>query len=321
MKRRDLLKVFSVLPIAAALSECRESQSKGAPPPKHGGEEVHTLQVLLEGTFAIVLRQDINRLTAFVPRPDPKAADLAHYFYFNDPEHHTEPGRANSKGYHFELGEEGVRKYPNAKLSPYINPDFNDFVAETQKWRLPDSLVTINLPIPRSINFMGRPLHVEFGPNALKHTGLMPTNHILEYGVEDERKIVMKCDDPEGHCAKSPFCPSGIARFYFGVRPVMNGPEERQRHAVAFFNFMLERAFPELRQKYELKYIEQADDAPQPPGATYPTTFNKKVEQSPVLVPAILDSTSPRPRLLRVASMVDCQAGGILVKTNTAPTG
>ncbi|HZS26407.1 MAG TPA: hypothetical protein VFB76_04195 [Candidatus Angelobacter sp.] len=320
MKRRDLLKAFSVLPIAAALSECRESQYKATPPPKHGGEAVHTLQILLEGTFAVVLRQDINRLTAFVPRPDPKAADLAHYFYFNDPEHNTEPRKADSKGYHFELGAEGLRKYPNAKLPPYINPDFNDFVAETQKWRLLDSLVTINLPIPRSINFMGRPLHVEFGPNALKHTGLMPTNHILEYGVEDVGKIGMKCDDPEGHCANLPFCSPGIARFYFGVRPVMNGLQERQKHAVAFFNFMLERAFPELRQKYELKYIERADDTPESSRGAYPTAFNK-VKQSPVLVPEILDSASPRPRLVRVASMVDCQAGGILVKTNKAPIG
>jgi hypothetical protein len=319
MKRRDVLKALSMLPIAGVFGACHDSQSEAMPPAKSGG--AHTLQILLEGAFAVVLRRDINRLTAFVPRPDPKAADLAHYFYFNDPEHQKDPGKTDSKGYRFELGDEGLRRYPTSKLSPYINPGFADFEAETEKWRLPESLVTINLPLPRSINFMGRPLNVVFGPKALKPTGLMPTNHILEYGVLDENKIEMKCNDREGHCAKLPFCPPGIVRFYFGVRPVMNAPDERQQHAVAFFNFLLERAFPDLREKYELKSIEKADDAEQsPPYATRPTAFNGGGEP-PLLVPAVLGPTSPAPRLLRVASMVDCQSGGLLVNTQTGPTG
>jgi hypothetical protein len=318
MKRRDVLKALSVLPIAGMLGSCHEDQSEAAAPPKTGGK-VHTVQILLEGAFAVVLRKDIHRLTAFVPKPDPKSADLGHYFYFNDPENRKDPAQTHPKGYHFELGEEGLRRYPSTNLETYVNPGFSDFVGETEKWRLPESLVTINLPLPRSINFTGRPLRVKFAAGALKPAGLMPTNHILEYGVEDETKIRMKCDDPEGHCATSPFCPPGIMRFYFAVRPIKDGPQERQKHAVDFFNFLLERAFPELRQKYALAEIEPADDAPQQPYPTRPTAFSGALE-TPVPLPAVLRSSDPKPRVLRVASMVDCQIGGFLVNTHTPPT-
>jgi hypothetical protein len=317
MKRRDVLKAIGVLPIASALGACRDEHAESVPP-KTGGK-VHTLQVLLEGAFAVVLRKDIHRLTAFVPKPDPKSTDLAHYFYFNDPENRKDPAKQEPKGYQFELGEEGLRKYPKADPDTYINPGFNDFVAATEKWRLPESLVTINLPLPRSINFTGRPLKVKFGPNALKPTGLMPTNHILEYGVDDESKIGMKCNDREGQCTKSPFCPPGVMRFYFAIRPKMDGSTERQKHAVDFFNFMLERAFPELRQKYGLVEIEHAEDERQPPYSTRPTDFDH-AEPSPALLRTVLSSAGPQPRLLRVASMVDCQSGGFLVNTNTPPT-
>jgi hypothetical protein len=107
MKRRDVLKALGVLPIAGAFGGCRDGQSETTASPK-SGSRVHTLQVLLEGAFAVVLRRDIHRLTAFVPKPDPKAKDLAHYFYFNDPENRKDPAQGDPKGYHFELGEEGL---------------------------------------------------------------------------------------------------------------------------------------------------------------------------------------------------------------------
>lgn len=316
MKRRDLLKALSVMPIVGALNACRGDHREPAPPQKTG--KVRTLQVLLEGAFAVVLQRDIHRLTAFVPKPDPGATDLAHYFYFNDPENRKDPAHQDPKGYHFELGEGGLRKYQNADADPYINSGFNDFLAETEKWKLPESLVTISLPLPRSINFTGRPLKVNFGLKGLKAFGLMPTNHILEYGVEDEDKIGMKCNDVDGHCPKSPFCPPGIMRFYFGVRPVMNSREERQKHAAKFFNFLLESAFPDLREKYEVTEIERADEEPPSPYSPRPTGLSDR-DVPLSLVPTIYRPAEPRPRVLRVASMVDCQSGGILVNTHTQP--
>jgi hypothetical protein len=318
MKRRDLLKALSVLPVAGTLRGWGSDQSKTTERPNKGGN-VHTLQILLEGAFAVVVQRDIRRITAFVPKPDPKNTELAHYFYFNDPSNRKDPAKQHPRGYHFELGEEGMWSYPKTEPDPYINPGFDDFLAETEKWRVPESLVTIKLPFPRSINFTGRPLRVRFAPKALKATGMMPTNHILEYGIGDEHKVSMKCDDDQGHCAPSPFCPPGVMRFYFGVRPVMNEPDDRQKHAVDFFNFLLERAFPELRQKYGIAEIERAVEPHSPGYSAQPTNFVRE-ELSNLAVPAVLTSRDPKPQLLRVASMVDCQSGGILVSTRT-PSG
>ncbi len=320
MKRRDLLKALGVLPVAGAVGSWANVQSESMQHPKVTGK-VHTLQILLEGAFAVVLQRDIQRITAFVPKADSKDAELAHYFYFNDPENRKDPGRQYPNGYHFELGQEGLRNYPKTDPDPYINPGFNDFLAETQRWKIPESLVTIKLPFPRSINFTGRPLHVEFVPKALKRMGMMPTNHILEYGVENGEAIHMGCDDPEHHCAPSPFCPPGVMRFYFGVRPVMNEPDDRQKHAVKFFNFLLERSFPELRPKYGLQSIERADDDDHDRRHDYKTrpTHALQEDSKGLAVPAVLTAHDPKPQLLRVASMVDCQSGGILVNTRTPP--
>jgi hypothetical protein len=318
MKRRDLLKALGALPVASAIGGWASVQSESTQHPKTSGN-VHTLQILLEGAFAVVLRRDIQRITAFVPKPDPKDAELAHYFYFNDPQNRKDPAKQYPKGYHFELGKEGLRSYPRTDLDPYINPGFNDFVADAKNWKVPESLVTIELPFPRSINFTGRPLHVEFVPKALKRRGMMPTNHILEYGVEDGQAIHMQCDDPEHHCAASPFCPAGVMRFYFGVRPIMNEPDDRQKHAVKFFNFLLERSFPELRQKYGIQHIERAEEDRRHDSSTRPTHLLQE-ESEGLAVPAVLTSHDPNPQLLRVASMVDCQSGGILVNARTPPS-
>jgi hypothetical protein len=96
---------------------------------------------------------------------------------------------------------------------------------------------------------------------------------------------------------------------------------------VDFFNFMLTRAFPDLVQKYELIKIEDSD-YPMPGmsgggGRTYPTSLENTQEHAPLLMPAILRSgpSAPSPRLLPVASLVDCQSGGIIVGTHNGPNG
>ena len=131
-----------------------------------------------------------NRLIAFVPRPEEEGHGLDHDFYFNDP---TSPRKATTKepaGLHFQLSEAGLRSYPET----YVNPGFADFIAYTEKWHLPERVVTIELPFPNSINFSGRPLRVEF---ASGKPGLMPTNYILEYHVEEAEKVKLTCSQLE----------------------------------------------------------------------------------------------------------------------------
>src|SRR6266567_2006480 len=285
MNRRDLLKALGALPIASAWAGCRHDDSQPAPEPTVApATEVRTLQILLEGPFAVVLQRKSRRLIAFVPRPDPGKPDLDHHFSFNDPR--TTMGKAKEpKNYEFELQEDGLRR--NTAVLPYVNADFNDFKAETQVWTQPPSLVSLNLPFPDSINFSGRPLHVKFASRALKATGLMPTNYIIEYYVQDAAKVGMMCRQMGGRAVSSPNCPPGIIRYFFGVAPDINNPAARQKHAVDFFNtVLLAKCFPQLKDKYALADIEKAEDDPQKTPMTHPTAFNDA--QSPTLVPAVL---------------------------------
>lgn len=320
MNRRDILKVLGAMPIAGALGGCGRAYS--APKPNPAKEtQVHTLQILLEGAFAVVLQKQSQKLTAFVPLPDPTKKDLAHFFSFNDPGSRKYPDE-KSKGYRFELSAEGLHKYASPEPAPYVNPGFNDFSAEVDRWRLPPSLVVLDLPFPRSINFSGRPLNVRFGKNALKPTGLMPTNYILEYRVDNASKVQLRCDHPEMHCSPSPHCPPGVFRYYFGVGPTMSDVKGRQGHAVAFFNFLMATVFPDLKEKYELEEIEPSDyEEPGGGGTAYPASLNLAAGPSPAMIPAIFGGQTPRPRFLPVASLVDCQSGGFLGSTSKPPTG
>src|SRR6266700_7323182 len=198
MNRRDVLKALGALPLASAWAGCRNDGTAATPTATStpatsssaANGPVYTLQILLEGPFAVVLQRKSRRLIAFVPRPDPGKPDLDHHFSFNDPR--TTMGKAKEpKNYEFELQEDGLRR--NTAVLPYVNADFNDFKAETQVWTQPPSLVSLNLPLPDSINFSGRPLHVKFSSRALKATGIMPTNYIIEYNVDNPAKIAMMC--------------------------------------------------------------------------------------------------------------------------------
>jgi hypothetical protein len=322
MNRRDMLKALSALPVVSALEGCMRGHSIPPPPPSTE-TKIHTLQILLEGAFAVVLQRQSNRLTAFVPLSDPSRKDLVHHFCFNDPGKPKEPGDKR-RGFRFELSGDGLHNYysQDSHINPYINPGFSDFSAETEKWIVPPSLVVLDLPFPRSINFSGRPLNVKFGKNALKPTGMMPTNYVLEYRVDEEEKVKLKCNQADMDCSPSPHCPPGVRRYFFGVGPTMYDPKGRQQHAVDFFNFILQKAFPELREKYELVSIEPSDYEEQNGNVNRrPANFNLAEDSSPALVPAVLNSDGLKARLLPVASLVDCQVGGIIVNTRTAPNG
>jgi hypothetical protein len=317
MNRRDLLKALGALPIASAWAGCRSDET-GAPPAAASNVQVHTLQILLEGAFAVVLQRKSRRLIAFVPRPDPADPNLAHEFYFNDPDpKHPQSLGTNQKpiSYEFQLQQDGLRSLTTPK--PYINPDFKDFRAETEVWNHPPSLVSLDLPFPGSIHFSGTPLLVRFASKALKPTGMMPTNYIIEYHVDDAAKVGMMCQQMGGRSLPSPNCPPGIIRYYFGVGPKQTDSASRLKHAPAFFNFMLAKCFPQLKDKYAL-----ADQYYQAPVYTRPGAFHPGVvddaDPAPVLRSAVLQANTQRPRLQRVASLVDCEIGGILVETDVA---
>jgi len=307
MRRRELLKALATVPVASALGNCL--QYRPTPTPTPSEKKIHTVQILLEGAFSVVLEKNKpNRLIAFVPRSDEESLD--HDFFFNDPEMPEQAAKAARKepaGLHFHLSEAGLRNYPET----YFNPGFADFEAYTQKWHLPDRVVTLELPFPNSINFSGRPLHVEF---ASGRPGLMPTNFILEYYVEKPESVTFTCAQLGKKCAPSPNCPPGVFRYFFGVAPkpmsdnkyMKDGP---QRHAVEFFNFTIRQCFPELTE-HLLAYIEPAEKyRGQTSGAPHPK-----------LMPSVLNGDSPSAHLLGVSAVLDCQSIGLGVHTSTGPT-
>lgn len=311
MRRRELLKALATVPVASALGNCLQYRPTPTPTPTQTPSEkkIHTVQILLEGAFSVVLEKNKpNRLIAFVPRSDEEGLD--HNFFFNDPEK-PEPAaieaRKEPAGLHFQLSEAGLRNYSET----YFNPGFADFEAYTQKWHLPDRLVTLELPFPNSINFSGRPLHVEF---ASGRPGLMPTNFILEYYVEKAEDVTFMCAQLGKKCAPSPSCPPGMFRYFFGVAPKpMSGnkymKDSPQKHAVEFFNFTIRQCFPELTE-HLLAYIEPSEkNRGRTSGALRPK-----------LTPSVLNGDSPSAHLLGVSAVLDCQSIGLGVHTSTGPT-
>lgn len=303
MNRREILKAMAMAPFAKAFGNGLEPRTSSALEPS-SSTRVHTVQVLFEGAFALVLRKDNpNRLIAFVPRLDHENPILAHDFFFNDPDA-ARPAVKGTEGYHFQLTNEGLRTY----TEPYINPDFKDFEATTEKWRLGERLVTVELPFPNSINFSGRPLNVEFKSG---RRGKMPTNHVLEYYVDEPEKVRLMCSQLEGKCSPSPNCPPGIIRFFFGVSP--KSKDDEREHVVKFFNLMLRANFPELEKRFELSHIDPSEE-------------NKNKQpgygaKPPRVSPAVYDSATPAVRLLKTAAVLDCQSAGLLVHTSSGPNG
>lgn len=305
MRRRELLKALATVPVASALGNCLQYRPTPTPTPTPSKEKIHTVQILLEGAFAVVLQKNKpNRLIAFVPRSEEEDHGLDHNFYFNDPtkllpQEVVRAARKEPEGMYFKLSEEGLRNYPET----YVNPGFADFEAYTQKWRLPDRVVTLDLPFPNSINFSGRPLRVEFTTG---RSGHMPTNYILEYYVEEAERVTLTCRQLGGKCAPSPNCPPGVHRYFFGVAPT---EQENPKHALDFYNFTIRRCFPDLCE-HLLAYIEPSEkDRGRTSGALRPK-----------LTPSVLNGDSPSAHLLRVSAVLDCQSIGPLVHTSASPT-
>src|SRR5262249_48621047 len=123
-------------------------------------------------------------------------------------------------------------------------------------------------------------------------------------------KIKLMCSQLEGKCSASPNCPPGVLRFFFGVSP--RDKHDGQKHAVEFFNFMLHRCFPDLEEQYKLAYVEASEEK---------RSTTASAANMPALLPAVANASTPAVRLLRTSAVLDCQSVGLIVRTNSGPTG
>ncbi len=285
MNRRNLLKTLAAVPLVSALGACKDNDDDDK---RRQGSAGHRLQILLDGSFAVVIQHEKpNSVLAFSPRDK----DEPHQFYFNDPDY----AQAATKDYNFELLPEGLKHSDR----PEIASGFSDFHASVKQWKLTENFVAIKLPIPARITFAGHRERVVFKSNK---PGWMPTNHILEYDVIDPDRIKVTCKELGKACSASPDSPEGLTRFFFEVGPPYGAPAN---HAVNFFNDMLIASFPELVANYSLSQImDKRDGSP---------------ARTARLVSAAMRDDTPPARLLNASYTLDCKVGGLLVDTSTPP--
>ncbi len=283
MNRRTVLKGLAAFPVASTMASCREDEQK-----ERSKETPNRLQILLDGAFAVVLQHGKrDSVLAFSPRDKSQP----HQFYFNDPSRE----QAAEKNYSFELLPEGIKEYERAE----IDSGFSDFHASTKRWKLTESLVSIKLPVPKRISFAGHRERVAFKSGK---TGWMPTNHILEYDVADPGRVRMECKELEKSCAPSADSPQGLMRFFFEV-----GPRHiDHKHAVIFFNDMLQASFPDLVAAYSLEDILDNRDEQQQPSTR--ARLNPAVMRGEIT-----------PQLQNVSYTLDCKIGGLLVDVSGPP--
>lgn len=285
MHRRDVLKGLGAIPFTGVLASC-----EGKRDDKSHSEIV---EVHLEGAIALVIQENKgNSLLAFSPRP--KAGDEAHDLYFNGATRPVEQG----KEYRFKLSAEGLHR----EKKPEINPGLNDFHFRTQKWRIGDSLVTIELPAPDKITFSGHRSPVTFKFD--HRQAFMPTNHILKYEVKDASRVKLECSESKLQCLQSPDSYPGVRRFFFEIGPKRAlSYEASHSHAISFFNYILHQSFPDLEERFSL--------APEYDGST------KQSGLTPRLTPAVFQY--PDVQLKPASYIIDCEFAGPLVSTSAPP--
>jgi hypothetical protein len=288
MHRRDVLKALATLPLATALVGCERKN-------KEDKEHLNTLEVHLDGAFAVVIQENkANSILAFSPRP--KKGDEPHQFYFNGYPKPEDP----QKSYDFKLSAETRER--DSKIA--ISPGLNDFSFKTQRWRVGDSLLSIELPAPDRITFSGHRSPVRFLSD--RRQAFMPTNHILEYDLKDAKLPKLECSESSLKCEPSRDSFPGVTRFFFEIGPKHSLDVAQSReHAIGFFNYILQQSFPDLAEKYQL-------DPKYGRGQEY-------TEILPRAVPVVFDYGSHGPLLQDASYAVDCEYAGPMATTNTSP--
>lgn len=293
MRRRELLKALAAIPFATSISGCEE---KGEKDEKQRGKRTSTVEVHLDGAFALVLQRNKgNSLLAFSPKPP--SGEEQHQFYLSG----SRKPEGGGKALTFKLSPEGLER---EKKPPEINPGLNDFFFQTEHWRVGDSLVTIELPPPDKITFIGHRSLVAFKSDG--HQAWMPTNYVLKYELHGAA-AKLECSDASLKCAPSPDSYPGVTRFFFEIGPVRSLDfAQSHAHGIRFFNYILQQCFPDLVQKYSLQEYRASD---------------KQARNVPHLAPAVFQYEVSSARLRNASYITDCEYGGPFVGTNTSPNG
>jgi hypothetical protein len=322
MNRRRLLQGLAALPLAGALSGCKERPATG------------TLKVILHGPFGVIVVKNGKdyRINAFVPSTPPDM-QLKHELRFRTPMKPPLGSESDGKRYTFELGKKGLQIADDRP--PYLDHSFDDVnLGNIGDWK-PERdkyFVFLDLPVPDVITFIPPAEGVLFTSG---RTGTMPIEHILQYQMRDSGDVrlgdqpPLSCSDlvnefqkhwnsSDDHRDQAPpsqrpymkaefsRCSNAdVAAYFIGVGLPDKTPDETLKdHAIHFFNDVLLKSFPATprRAKLELRDIlGYGPPCEAPPGA----------KNLPEVAPTVYRDWMPEPHLRRVAAVEDCKIGGV----------
>ena len=317
MNRRKVLKGIAAVPVAGVLAGCRREPAR----PVRG-----VLRVILNGPFGVVLESDKDyHITAYVPSDPEREHELRFLGPLDANVAGREPKTGKPPSYRFALGEEGL---DIGKGQPQIDQGFYDFyLPHIGNFELPpDPFAVVELPRPDYITFTPPAQSVFFG-----RATLQPLDHILEYRMTDPDRVRVKPGDKEPQpsipCSellkqfeeywykteyRSPNgeelrrnmeemlrnCSSADRCLLFGVGFDPQHPETNPlEHGISFFNNVLLPSFaPNIRKTLHKAVCTPSDGNASQAG----------------LMPASLRYPIATPRILQIASVLDCQSGGVM---------
>lgn len=325
MNRRKLLQGMVTVPVAGALAGCRRE-------PEPAKASRGTLRVILNGPFGVVLQKDKDyRITAYVPT-DP---GHEHELRFKGPANIAgkESKTGKSPSYRFTILDEGLEI---GQGRPRIDQGFYDFnFRHIGKFELPENpFVVVSLPRPDYITFTPPAELVQFGDR----TTLQPLDHIFEYRMSEPDRVRVRGGDNDSQKVEPPVPCSDLLREYedFAKTPygLANARESQQQsmqetlracsssdlcvlfgvgfnpdtpdsdpveHGLRFFNKVLLPSFTKVTSDLQRQLMQ-----------TRCTSTGGDSRSSALLMPAAYTYPLSRPRLLQVASVLDCHAGGLM---------
>lgn len=229
MNRRDFAKALAAMPFVGAVPSFASICNSTCP------SKPHSLWVVLEGPFAVVVDSSTQAITAFTPRDNGE-----HLFAFNGAVYDNTPA------YTFEMK---IANWPRPTLC--VQNDSSPFCAENTKWDdTKDYFITINLPAPNRIIVYDSRFNAYMQDNPAT-TAPLPYSHVMEYDLNGKNLTMTgsRSNSPN----KFPLtplngsAPDQLFRFEVGLINTLGEDSDPDgSKAAGFYNKFLLPRFPKL---------------------------------------------------------------------------
>lgn len=293
MNRRELLKVMVSLPVVTTLG-CSTFSSK----PTMSTVAFATMNMVFEGPFIFFM--DNPHVRVFAPKVD------GHRYMINNanvPESTYMLGGVAGVGdvqktrYELPSGADAFR-LSASQLHLALNNEkapFFSFVLPA-----PDRVVALSARQAEIIDAFGN-----------RRSAVMPTSYAFVYHVSDPAALALNPNSSWRPQAGA--VPSRFANLVVAAGLPLDAQDPTGQHAHS--------AFAELKSYFPALSMEVLSIGPEVQRGTveglsepiHRTMSRQRYDRQPYLMPAALTPQTRRPQLTNVASLVDCQVGGIIV--------